>query len=401
VEIGKETGSVEHALEGYVNIIRILREDQLRTYTLQTFDEAIDFVLSKQEISAAATLAQEMAEYAQKEGLTQIANFAGLRQAQMWRELATATMNRGGPPETAENALLAAVSAYAELGQFAKARGAYVELAHLPIEQSRRTHYANAAGRYAEATDERLDAEAIPQSWKRDSAISNVWILDILEWEQRGLASEACADILLSTEGWSDIIRRRAFLARLSALYFESSGRQNAQAALALLGALETLELYTMLSPIESIYEHPGPEVRAAAAGTLARFLYKRSFSTLSRAISDRDKTVQKAACNSIRALHFPHAFDPLARIMRETQNPEARIAAFQSLSQVDTSEAAELVLGVFSHSGPMEQRQYEQALNEASGERFLLLAREAIQGATGQTQSALQRVLKARGVRL
>jgi hypothetical protein len=47
-------------LEGFVNVIRILREDHLRYYALQSYEEAVAAAEKQGEVSAAATLAREM-----------------------------------------------------------------------------------------------------------------------------------------------------------------------------------------------------------------------------------------------------------------------------------------------------------------------------------------------------
>jgi len=39
--LGRESGEFEHVLEGSVNVIRILREDHLRYYALQSYEEAV------------------------------------------------------------------------------------------------------------------------------------------------------------------------------------------------------------------------------------------------------------------------------------------------------------------------------------------------------------------------
>src|SRR5262249_36964123 len=86
IAIGRESGEFEHVLEGYVNVIRILREDHLRYYALQSYEEAVAAAEKQGEVSAAATLAREMSAYARKEGLAAVASFATLTQARLWQE---------------------------------------------------------------------------------------------------------------------------------------------------------------------------------------------------------------------------------------------------------------------------------------------------------------------------
>ena len=47
----------EDVLEGFVNCIRILREDHLKYFALQYFEDALNAAKERGELSAAATLA--------------------------------------------------------------------------------------------------------------------------------------------------------------------------------------------------------------------------------------------------------------------------------------------------------------------------------------------------------
>ena len=97
IAIGRESGEFEHVLEGYVNVIRILREDHLRYYALQSYEEAVAAAEKQGEVSAAATLAREMAAYARKEGLAAVANSACWRGAPL-AGVASMSRKRGAPP---------------------------------------------------------------------------------------------------------------------------------------------------------------------------------------------------------------------------------------------------------------------------------------------------------------
>src|SRR5262249_9138856 len=207
----------EHVLEGYVNVIRILREDHLRYYALQSYEEAVAAAEKEREVSAAATLAREMGAYAKKEGLTPVANFAMLTQARLWQDVAALSQKRSAPPEIAENALLAAVMAFGEAGQYDRVGRLYGSLSELPLEEARRKHYAKAMTRYLKAQDLKIDAGPLPAHLRYDVGFPEVWHVDLVEWEQHGSASQACGDVVLDATA-SEIMRRRAVLARLTAL---------------------------------------------------------------------------------------------------------------------------------------------------------------------------------------
>ena len=330
IAIGRESGEFEHVLEGYVNVIRILREDHLRYYALQSYEEALGVAEKQGETSAAATLARELAGYARKQGMPSIANFGMLSQARLWQDVASKVMSRGGQPEIAENALLAAVLAFGEAGQFGKVEGVYGSLAQLPLAEGRLAHYGRAQKRYVGATDMKIEAGPLPKHLRHEAGFPEVWHVDLVEWEQGGSASQACGDIVLNPSEWSEVTRRRAMLARLSALTVETPPPQGqrgpgTEAWVRLCEQLALVELYTILSPLEHLYRRPEPEVRAAVVRALSRFLYKRTFITLREALADPDGTIVQEAAKALEELRFPHAFDPLARIYRESQSPAVR----------------------------------------------------------------------------
>ncbi len=396
VEVGRQFDTSEHVLEGYVNLIRILSEDNLRSHALQSYEEAIGYLRQREEISAAATIAQEMGAYARRQGLPAVANHALDLQAELWRQVARSTMARGGPPDIAENALLASVMCYAEIGQFQKVGAVYVELAHLPIEASRCAHYARASKRYEAAADERIEAAAWSTSWQKESAFPDVWHVDLVEWEQRGSVADACADVLLAPQGWSDVVRRRALAGRMVALRVEGA-RATAESLVELVNAIESIELYSMLSPMERLARAEHASVRAAVAKALGRFLYKRTFLSLRQLVADPEAAVRQEANRSLEQLRFPHAFDPLARIYRESSDAGTRASALKALAHVDTDEAAELVVGVLVQAGPGERDAVMAAVSGARNDRLLEAAKKALAtaGAAGEPLHAL---LRARG---
>ncbi len=404
--IGRESGEFEHVLEGYVNVIRILREDHLRYYALQSYEEAVDAAQRQGETAAAATLAREMASYARKEGLGAIANFGMLSQAKLWRELAQQSAARGAPPEIAENALLAAVIAFGESGQFSRVADLYRELGQLPLADARRKHYARAASRYEGATDLKIEASSLPPHLRHETGYPDVWHVDLVEWEQQGSPSEACADIVLDAS-WTEVTRRRALSARLTGLALEAHLAQGPTAesgvtvnlASHLAEQLSQVELYTILSPLERLSQRPEPQIRASVMRALARFMYKRTFITLRAGLTDKDATVSEEAARAVEELRFPHAFDPLARIYRESTSQRARVSALRALAKVDTLEAAEMLLGVIEHDGREERTAAVEALKRARGSRFVDLARSQIGRLQGPVQASLREVLQTRGI--
>lgn len=407
IAIGKQSAEFEHVLEGYVNVIRILREDHLRYCALQSYEEVVAAAEKQGEASAAATLAREMSAYARKEGLPSVANFATLAQARLWQDVAAAAGSRRSPVEIAENALLAAVIAFGEAGQYQKVGALYKMLSELPLEAARCAHYARARARYVDAQDLAIDAGPLPAHLRQEVGFPEVWHVDLVEWEQRGSSSQACGDVVLDPAQWSDVTRRRAMLARLTALAIETEegsssaprGSALGERYVALAEQLSLVDLYVILSPLEHMFRRPEQAVRLAVVRALARFPYKRTFITLREALSDGDPTVVHEASKSIEELRFPHAFDPLSRIYREAQSKAVRASAVRALAKIDTFEAAELLLSVIQHDGSEERAAAVDALRRARGMKFVDLARGSFRTLPGPAQGAVREILQGRGV--
>jgi tetratricopeptide (TPR) repeat protein len=397
IAIGKQSGEFEHVLEGYVNVVRILREDNLRYYALQSYEDALGEAEAREEFAAGATLALEMSGYAATEGMSSVAAHAIRLQSRMWRQVAQKVIERGGPNEMAENALLAAVVSLARQEQFEEVGKLYQLLGQLELDQARKAHYERAARRYHGVANARVDAAPLPSHLRQDAAFPDVWHVDLVEWEQRGSASQACGDVVLERESWSEVTRRRALLARIQALGVESKTPASAE-MVRLAELLGQVELYTILSPLEHLYESTAPELRLAVVEALERFMYKRTFVTVRAALGDADAGVRKRAYQTVEALRFPHAFDPLARIFRESSDGAARAASLRAIARIDTSEASELLLGVFQHEGQSERAAAVEALKRSRGSVFLDVARGALPSLSESARQQIREVFHARG---
>ncbi|MBV9949648.1 MAG: HEAT repeat domain-containing protein, partial [Myxococcales bacterium] len=315
VQIGRESGAFEDVLEGFVNSIRILREDHLKyDFALELFEEAIAAATEHGETRAAATLARQAAEYARSVGLSSAASEYALRQAQLWRGVARQQRDHGAPPEVAENALLAAILAFGEVGQYAKVGELYRELASLDLEPARREHYARAARRYDKVEDQALETTNVPlRPARHETHYTEVWHVDVLEWERRGSAAEACGDVLLDKR-WDRLIRRKAMLARLTALQVEAArdagGTTALDARIRLAEQLGHLQLYAVLSPLEKMFETRERRQKLAVLQAMQTLCYKRSFATVRAGLVDADPGVVEQAARAVEALYFPHAVD-------------------------------------------------------------------------------------------
>lgn len=401
VQIGREGGMFEDVLEGFVNCIRILREDHLKYFALQYFEDALNAAKERGELSAAATLAREAAEYARVLGMNAASAHYVVMQAELWRDVARQHLSRGAPAEIAENALLAGILAFGEVGHYGRVGGLYRELAEMDLEEGRKKHYARAAKRYDGVRDEPIDTAPLPSHLRQDSQVPDVWHVDLIEWEQQGSAAEACADVLLDRR-WPDLIRRKAMLARLTAFVVEPRPEDASQVAtntrVRLADQLAQLQLYAVLSPLEKLFARSERPVRVAVLAAMQQLFFKRSFVTVRAGLRDGDAAIVGQAAKAVESLYFQHAFDPLSRIVREHPQPEVRAAALRALARVDTMEAAEFLLGILEHGAPADRAAALHGLKGSRGARFIELARSAIHTTTPDVQNLLRDLLRARG---
>lgn len=400
--LGTSTGIFEHVLAGAVNVLRILSEDHLRQYALSTYDDTIGAAVLAGETLAAATLAHEMAAYAKKQGEDAVATQAMRREADLFQQAALAFEAQQAPVAMTENALLSALLVLSELGQYQRVKVLYERLAALPLEARRKAHYQRASGRYTGARDDRLE---IPEAGPRRDPASfpEVWHVDLLEWEARGDAAEATADVLLLPRRYGEITRRRALAARLVALAYEeteaSSAQRSSRAPLLLVEALAPLEIYGFLSPLERLARSPEPDVRAAALRTLGRFPFKRSLQALRTGTEDPVAAVSREASRAVENVRVAAAFDPLARLYRESAVPEARHAALRALSRLELLEAAELVLGVLAYGTTMDKQVAKDALKQSRARVFIEAAKPVLADASSPAHAVVREIVASRGL--
>lgn len=402
VQIGRESGMFEDVLEGFVNCIRILREDHLKYFALQYFEDALQAAKERKELSAAATLAREAADYARVLGMTSASAHYVVVQAELWRDVAKQHLERGAPAEIAENSLLAAILAFGEVGHYARVGGLYKDLAEMDLEEQRRKHYARAAKRYDGVRDEPIDTAPLPSHLRQDNHFPDVWHVDLIEWEQQGSAAEACADVLLDKR-WPDLIRRKAMLARLTAFAVESRPEDSSGPATAarvrLADQLAQLQLYAVLSPLEKLFTRAERPVKVAVLAAMQQLFFKRSFVTVRSALRENDPAVVEQAAKAVESLYFQHAFDPLSRIVRDSPQPHVRASALRALARVDTMEAAEFLLGILEHGAPADRAAALDGLKRSRGARFIELARSSMHTTVPEVQAALRDVLRSRGI--
>ncbi len=393
--LGAETGSFENLAEGYLNCIRILREDHLKYYALQYYEDFIARAERAGEHHAVATILHEASDYARGVGL----NFhtaLRVREAEAWRKAAQHTLAGGGSVQLAENALLAAVGAYSAVGMHGQAVAVFRALAELRgAEEKRARRYKTLAEHYGHALDEPARSPPLPDYLRQPVAYPDIWNDDVIEWEEHGDPVETCGEILLDTT-LPDFVRRKALLARLVALTAREPDHPTTLAQLA--EALGQVQLYAVLSPLEHLFERGRGDVRVACLRAARQLFFKRTFAVIMKGVHDgQDPAVVSAAVDAIGALHFPHAFDPLSRLHREADNPRVRQAALGSIGRISSREAVEYLVGTLIHGSQEERQQARELLIRNDAQEAAQVLQNALVSERPEVAQQIQDILRRR----
>ena len=360
LKLGKESSQFENLAEGYVNCIRVLRDDNLKFYVLQYYEDFIKLALERGELHAAATLYQEAAAFAARAGLPYDRHYQH-KSALTWVRCAEKFVETGVPVQMVENALLAAASQHSAVGDYPAVRECFERLAGLELPERAKKRFGAIAQRYKGLAAPPIELPGLPDYLKQQHAYADIWFVDLLEWEMGGDPFAVAASIVGDLR-YPNGIRRRALVVLLTLA--DAQGRNaegEAETLVHVAELLGELQSYAALSPLEKLYESSDPTIRYAAVKAL-RFLYfKRSFVIVRKALADVDTKVREAALVAISGLHFPHAFNPLARIYRESQDPRVRTAALTSIGKIQTVEAGEfLVMVLRQESGALRDAAYQ-----------------------------------------
>jgi hypothetical protein len=398
ISIGRE-GRFENLAEGYLNCIRILREDGLKKYVVQYYDDFGELALARREHHAAATLFREAAEFARRQSLPYVRHYRK-RSGEAHLAAANEGLSTGGPPEMAENAYAAAIDAFNELGHYSRVRETYTRMAGLPLGEKRRDRYTRLATRLAGLRDDMADAPSLPDHERADVPYPDIWRLDVVEWEQAGDPAETMAD-LVNDPRVPDSVRRRALVVRMFQLAI-GDARPSPAHLVAIAAQLARVETYVVLAPLERMLGHEDASVRAAVMSAMRTLFFKRSFIAIRRGLVDPAPEVRAAAIAAVQALHFGHVFDPLQRIYRESEDADVRRAALHSLGQISSVEAVEVLIDVLRHGVPQEKAIARDCLMRGEDTQGLSVSgvlRRAAADENGATRDELERIVRARGV--
>ncbi|MSP62404.1 MAG: hypothetical protein EXR72_19145 [Myxococcales bacterium] len=387
------SASFENLAEGYINCIRVLKEDNLKFYVLQYYEDFLRIALEREEFHAAATVFREAADYARRAGLIYDRGYMK-RGAETWGKAAEKNERDGGAVELTENALLAAIDCWNSLGDFFHVRETYQRLAALGLPEKKKRRYAVVATRYATVSAEPVDAAAFPDYLRQQHAYPPIWELDLIEWELDGDHAAVCATIVGDAR-YADMIRRRALNVLLT--HLDARGAEEDPNVLAQIAqGMGELQAYPALRPLERLYGHPHPLVRRGVMKALRHLYFKRTFTLVARGLRDDEKEVREAALEAVAALHFPHAFDPLTRIFREHEDPRVRGVALESLGAIATLEAGVFLLEVLRYEDDPLREVARRLLARFDNPDIFPILRKHMEMEGGPARTAIEQILRA-----
>ncbi len=396
LRLGKDTGSFENVAEGYLNSIRLLAPDgDHKFFVLQYYEDFLAYATERRELHAAATLAREAADYSLKANLVYDRHYLR-RAAELWRETARHNEATSGPHDLSENALHAAIDAASSLGDLALVGQVYASLAALPLPAKKRDRYAALARRYAHARSDDAPVTAFPPHLRRPGAYQDVWRLDLVEWELGGEPAPVLARLVAHQTGHAQGVRLalRALLLCADPNFVPTHPSSGAELGV----ALGRVQMYEVLSPLERLYEHPSPQVRAAVMTGVGQVYCKRSFNLVRKGLGDAGPGVRDEALRVLRALRFRDGFDSLARIFRESSDGAVREVALATIADIGSPEAGLFLIEVVRHETGALHALARTRLASFTGDDLAPIIRQYMDLETGSTREALQEILEKTG---
>lgn len=374
--LGSEAGAFENIAEGYLNSVRILRDDGLKLDALRLYEAFVTLARRAGEWHAAAGILREAADYCTRAALP-YADDLRLRAAEAWLRAAGEAQTAGHPLQIVENALLAAAEAFASVRAFRQVVEVYKRLAALELPVKARERYRRLVDRLGEDQQDAPRPVPVPEFLKQLPEYEEVWYVDLAEWELDGDAGLIAAGIMADRR-FPDFVRRHALL-----LVLELERRGDQVDAVDVVRRLEAIRAYPVISALEQLYERPATKVREAVASAMGSLRFKRSFTLVGRALRDDAATVREAAAAATARLIFPHAFEPLRRIFeaRDLPDPErARAAALRAIGKINTVEAVEALCDRLREGNKQHVELALHALGELTNPELLPYLRHQIE---------------------
>lgn len=338
--LGSEAGAFENVAEGYLNSVRILRDDGLKLDALRLHEAFVTMARRAGEWHAAASLLREAADYCTRAGMP-YADDLRLRSAEAWLKTALEAQTAGHPLQIVENAYLAAAESFASVRAFKQVLDVYRRLLQLELPGRARDRYRRLCDRLGGDLHDAPRPVPVPEFLKQLPEYEEVWYVDLAEWELDGDPALVAAGVMADRR-FPDFVRRHALL-----LVLELERRGSAVPAVDVVRRLESIRAYPVIAALEWLYTASDAPIRRAVAESMGKLRFKRSFALVGRALRDEDPEVREAAALATGQLVFPHAFEPLRRIFASRDlldSARARLAALKAIGKINTVEALEFL---------------------------------------------------------
>jgi hypothetical protein len=338
--IGSEAGAFENIAEGYLNSVRILRDDGLKLDALRLHEAFVTLSRRAGEWHAAAAILREAADYCTRASMP-YADDLRLRGAEAWLKAASEAQSAGHPLQIVENAYLAAAEGFASVRAFRQVVEVYRRLLQLELPMRTRERYRRLCERLGDDQHDAPRPVPVPEFLKQLPEYEEVWYVDLAEWELDGDPALIAAGVMADRR-FPDFVRRHALL-----LVLELERRGVQVPAVDVVRRLESIRAYPVIAALEKLFEARDPAIRKAVAEAMGNLRFKRTFSLIGKGLRDDDSEVRDAGAQATAKLVFPHAFEPLRRIFtaRDLPDPErARSAALKAIGKINTVEALEFM---------------------------------------------------------
>ena len=338
--LGVEAGAFENIAEGYLNSVRILRDDGLKLDALRLYETFVALARDRGEHHAVAAILREAADYCTRAGLP-YADDLRWRSAEAWIKAAGEAQNAGHPVQIVENAYLAAAEAFASVRAFRQVAEVYRRLSSIDLPSKSRERALRLLRRLGDGLTDAPRPMPVPEFLKALPEYEEVWYVDLAEWELGGDPALVAAGVMADRR-FPDYVRRHALL-----LILEIERRGAVLPQLEVVRRLGDIRAYPVIAALEALHRRGDAALREAVAAAMGSLRFKRSFGLVSQALRDPAPGVRKAAANSVRHLIFPHAFEPLRRIFeaRDLPDPEsARESALHAIGKIGSVEALDFL---------------------------------------------------------
>lgn len=373
IHLGHALGRFENIVEGAVSTLRLLREERRTLDLLRAYEELLEACNEQREFHLAAGQCREAADLLTRLGLPWAALYRR-RAGEALLRAASDNIQRGGPAQLSESALLQAIAAFNALGDFDAVRGAFETLAGLALPESSCQRYLRLSQRYAATRLPPTSDQAPPAlpAALRPSArapLPPIWDLDLLEWQAAGDPSAVCLGLLCSPKA-PQLTRRAALRLLLLTLQPAEGADALAERQRQTVETLSGLRSYEALRPLERLYdEHspprpassspirseagnptPAARLRRTIAESLPRLPFRRALALIARGLTDPDLGVYAASLEALARSSYPEAVSGLIRLYRGQPELAVRRAILTALGHSHDPRAHELLLDVLCH---------------------------------------------------